>query len=334
VTDADFPGLVQTGVIRSETFLWCEGMAEWKSYGELSSTPQQAGQSLTSEPLVAAVLMAGDEFPFAGVEKQVRNLRLGGQQPTNLELKDGMLSFQAGGEFIVMTFVLAPYPWSDLEGYCQTSWTWPPHTPAMSLQQHRTHLLVTLTLGTSDPVTRRLMLTQLTALAAQQPGAMGVCWPEAGMVHYPPLFVKMAESFTTSDAPPVYLWVDFRLFPNEDGVSGGMFAKTGPHGDRGAEGQNGPGRLARTGLQYRSVPVEQRADPEGWRDAWPDGEPENPYPPPSLAVRARGNGDAAGDMRAIIYESLGASLRIWDAACYLAEFPLGSICEKAKRPAL
>jgi uncharacterized RDD family membrane protein YckC len=35
VSETDFSSLVQQGVIRADTQLWCEGMAEWKSYESL-----------------------------------------------------------------------------------------------------------------------------------------------------------------------------------------------------------------------------------------------------------------------------------------------------------
>jgi uncharacterized RDD family membrane protein YckC len=55
ISEADFVSLVQQGVITSETFLWCEGMAEWSRYDELTSgAPEPAGASATSKPGVAA----------------------------------------------------------------------------------------------------------------------------------------------------------------------------------------------------------------------------------------------------------------------------------------
>jgi len=61
------------------------------------------------------------------------------------------------------------------------------------VKQHRSHLLVAMTGGAADPVRRRLVITGVTALAARQPGVMAVYWPEARSVHYPPVFVSMAE---------------------------------------------------------------------------------------------------------------------------------------------
>lgn len=39
VTDTDFPSFVQQGVIRMDTYLWCEGMKEWQTYAALLGQP-------------------------------------------------------------------------------------------------------------------------------------------------------------------------------------------------------------------------------------------------------------------------------------------------------
>ena len=47
VSEEEFVKLVKQGVINSETYLWCEGMADWKKYGEL--VPEQSSASLESD---------------------------------------------------------------------------------------------------------------------------------------------------------------------------------------------------------------------------------------------------------------------------------------------
>lgn len=49
---------------------------------------------------------------------------------------------------------------------------------------------------------------------------MAVYWPEATQVLFPKVFVDMARTINTPDAPPLYLWVDLRAFRNEDGATG------------------------------------------------------------------------------------------------------------------
>jgi hypothetical protein len=116
----------------------------------------------------------------------------------------------------------APYPARDLEGPIATSRMWPPKPPIESVKKHRSHLLVTMIGGAADPVRRRLILTAVTALAAKQPGVMAVYWPESTLVVFPPLFVDMAEQFHTPESPPLHLWVDLRVFRNDDGTTGGF----------------------------------------------------------------------------------------------------------------
>jgi hypothetical protein len=94
---------------------------------------------------------------------------------------------------------------------------WPPEPPIESVKHHRSHLLVTIMGGAADPVRRRLLLTEVTALAAEQPGVAAVCWPEGTQVIYPPLFIEMARSIDSPEAPPLYL---FRTFKNNDGTTG------------------------------------------------------------------------------------------------------------------
>jgi hypothetical protein len=98
-------------------------------------------------PIIAALLMEGDDFPMAAVQEQIASESFAGSKPTSVEMTQGMLSFKLEDEIAVLAPMPAPYPWSDLKGPCETSWMWPPHTPAMSVQRHRTHVLVTMTLN-------------------------------------------------------------------------------------------------------------------------------------------------------------------------------------------
>lgn len=182
---------------------------------------ESAEEREPGEPLIAAVLMEGESFPFDEFQAQAARSRVCGRKVTGLEIKDdAILSFSLGDELAALALMPAPYPWSDLEGPCATSWMWPEETSATDVKRHRTHLLVTMTGGRSDPIPRRLMLTAMTALAARQPGVLGVYWPDGTLVHYPPVFVEMADAVNSPEAPPLYLWVDFRLFRNDDGTIG------------------------------------------------------------------------------------------------------------------
>jgi hypothetical protein len=172
-------------------------------------------------PILSALLLEGESFPVDAFLKQAAKTRIAGKTVSNIQHADGgVFSFEVGDEFFALALMPAPYPASDLEGPIATSWMWPKRPPIENVKQHRSHLLITMTGGAADPVRRRLTLTAVTALAAKQPGVMAVYWPEATLVLFPPVFVNMAETINSPEAPPLYLWVDLRAFRNADGTTG------------------------------------------------------------------------------------------------------------------
>ena len=183
---------------------------------EPKSTSSQKGG-----PVIAAVLLEGDSFPLATLQSQVATTKFLGCKPTDVKVKDGILSSSLGDEIVCWAHMPAPYPWSDLEGPCATSWMWPGGMTATEIiRPHRTHLLVTMIGGKADRIRRRLILTGLTAIAGRQAGVLGIYWPDSTLVHYPKLFIKMADEVNSPQAPPLYLWVDYRVFRNADGTFG------------------------------------------------------------------------------------------------------------------
>lgn len=170
-------------------------------------------------PIISALLLEGESFPVDAFLRQAAKTRVAGKAVTGINRGDGgVFSFDVGDEFLALALMPAPYP--DLEGPIATSWMWPRQPPIETVKRHRSHLLITATGGAADPVRRRLVLTAVTALAAKQPGVMAVYWPEATLVHFPPVFVNMAEKINSPEAPPLYLWVDLRAYRNEDGTTG------------------------------------------------------------------------------------------------------------------
>ena len=172
-------------------------------------------------PIISALLLEGDSFPVDAFLGQAAKTKLAGESVSNIQNSNGgVVSFNLGNEFVALAQMPAPYPASDLEGPLATSWMWPRQPAIEILKQHRSHLLITMMGGSADPVRRRLALTAVTALAAKQPGVMAVYWPEATLVLFPPVFVSMAETINSPEAPPLYLWVDLRAFRNKDGTTG------------------------------------------------------------------------------------------------------------------
>lgn len=169
-------------------------------------------------PIIAFLLLEGDDFPVEAFLKDAANTRIAGKAVSGIDRGEGgVFSFEVGDEFLALALMPAPYPATELEGPIATTWMWPARSPIENVKQHRSHLLITMTGGAADPVRRRLILTAVTALAAKQPGVMAVYWGEATLVIYPPLFVDMAEKINSPDAPPLYLWVDLRVLRNKDG---------------------------------------------------------------------------------------------------------------------
>lgn len=172
-------------------------------------------------PVISAILLEGDSFPVEAFLKQAAKIKMAGNAVSNIESGDGsVFSFEVGDEFLALALMPAPYPASDLEGPLATSWMWPSKPPIENVKQHRSHVLITMAGGSADPIRRRLILTAVTALAAKQPGVMAVYWPEATHVVFPPVFVDMAETINSAEAPPLHLWVDLRARRNTDGTTG------------------------------------------------------------------------------------------------------------------
>jgi hypothetical protein len=179
---------------------------------------QANGGSDKARPLIAAALLSGKEFAFEPVEKLLSNLRVGRLKLKEFEIKDQILICQAGDDAVAVSLMPAPYPWTDLEGPCQTSWMWPKGTSATSVKTHQSHLLITMVGGGGAPIERHRLLTHVTAACAAQPETMGIYWPYATLVHEPKLFREIARD--AGDEVPLFLWVDYRVFKNPDGTAG------------------------------------------------------------------------------------------------------------------
>jgi hypothetical protein len=192
-------------------------------FGFFKKKPADTPKSKQAEggPIIAALLLEGDSFPTDAFLKDLAKTRIAGKAVSGIDRGEGgVFSFKVGDEFLALVHIPVPYPAADLEGPIATSGMWPPQPAVENVKRHRSHLLITMTFGAGDPVRRRLILTAVTALAAKQPGTAAVYWPEGTLVIYPPLFIEMAETINSPDAPPLYLWVDLRAFRNKDETTG------------------------------------------------------------------------------------------------------------------
>ncbi len=175
----------------------------------------------SGEPILAFLLLEGESFPFETFIEQLAETPMGDVRAEEIDgPDDGMCRFVLGDESVTVMLLPSQYPLDELEGPMQTSLLWPQDDPIERLRKHQTHLLIAFTGGQGDPIRRRMLLTAVTGLAAGQQGVMAVYWPEATHLVFPPLFAEMAAEIADSEAPPLWLWLDLRVFLNDDGTSG------------------------------------------------------------------------------------------------------------------
>jgi hypothetical protein len=182
-----------------------------------SGSSPGAPESLGGGPLIAALLLDRLDFDVAVVQHAIGAGTIAGVSAAHVRVDKGVVHCRLNDEMLFAAPMGAPYPWSDLEGPCHTSWMWPKDKPALNLKGHKSHVLVTAVNGSADAIARRVVFTHAVARLAGLPGVVGVYWPEATLVHYPPVFIKMA-AIATPKTPPLYLWVDFRVLQDDSGT--------------------------------------------------------------------------------------------------------------------
>lgn len=132
---------------------------------------------------------------------------------TGIEEKEGIISFDLGNANVAILTVPAPFPWSDLEGPCDTSVLWPDATAA--LREHKSHAIVTVR-GEFEPVALSTLLTQVsTAIMAAAAQTLGVYWPAGTLVVPKDIFTDFAVD-VMPESVPLPIWVDFRVGWKDD----------------------------------------------------------------------------------------------------------------------
>ena len=112
-----------------------------------------------------------------------------------------------------------PIPWSNLEGPCETSLLWP--NAAAEVQAHTSHWVIAVA-SYDTPVEQATLLTKvISSFMDVTPGTIGVYWGAATLLVPRNIFIEMAEEFLP-DSPAMYLWVDYRIWPNPNGTSSGF----------------------------------------------------------------------------------------------------------------
>jgi hypothetical protein len=181
---------------------------------------RSADDADAQEVLLAAVLARSSRLaPVAEIVQTLRDRlpELGAieipdpEEPT--EGEQAVYMFEVEGNRAIVAGMPRGYPWSDLEGPCQTAWWWPDAEEA--LRDHSHHFLCVLMGDAGSILQRHAVLTHLVASVAQHSAATGVYWGGGRMVHEAAAFCTAAEGLNASTLAP-FLWIDFRVMLNED----------------------------------------------------------------------------------------------------------------------
>lgn len=181
--------------------------------------PAAATETAPGKPIIAFVLYGSKASPIRSAFEAVGKLKFDGVRPTNVEIKDEVLTFNLGDETVAAAFVPDRYPEQGWLGQSlASSWTWSEKTrPLATVTDHAAFAIITVTGGRSSPVKRCLALGQLTALMASAPETAAVVWPAAELVILPELFIDFSAKLRKPEAPPLYCWVNLRCGRNADG---------------------------------------------------------------------------------------------------------------------
>lgn len=131
---------------------------------------------------------------------------------TDIEETETTLAFRLGETDVIVGIMPAPIPWTDLEEACVKGMLW--SDAAKVLKHHSRHATVTVT-SQAGAIERARILTQVLAAMTIWPGAVGVFWPNAGLV----LDESHFREYAVGILPEIssHLWVGIRVEPNDNG---------------------------------------------------------------------------------------------------------------------
>lgn len=149
--------------------------------------------------LNAALDSLGDDVPPRGAVRPQGNV----------------LTIPFAGQAVAIALVPQPMPWEQIEGPAECAWHWPEATQVLA--QHEAHLLVTLLDERSDAVEKAMLFTRILSAIVRSCDAVAVYWGPGRLVHAPQAFIEESVEMSR-EALPLYLWIDFRVEPRDDGA--------------------------------------------------------------------------------------------------------------------
>jgi hypothetical protein len=126
---------------------------------------------------------------------------------------DSTFSFDTEEGRIICGLIPARIPWEELEGPCETSPFWENATKEM--KEHKAHLIVTASPREEDSVAGARLLTKAVAAVLKTNGVIGVYWGAGTLVNSSETFLEHSAQMS-AECLPLYLWIDFRVVPDEE----------------------------------------------------------------------------------------------------------------------
>ena len=152
----------------------------------------------------------------------VRNLKNKWPQlecPDDVDCDGNTLVFSIGSAEVVIGQMAAPILDGELDGPCTTSLLWP--QASKEVNKHQSHAIVTI-LNAPNQISSSTLLTYAVAsLMLSDNSAIGVYWPDAGMVHSKKAFVELATECLPKQLP-ILLWVNCCISPVDKSRANGF----------------------------------------------------------------------------------------------------------------
>ena len=146
----------------------------------------------------------------------------GDPSPTGLSEGENTMSCQIGDGIVTIGAMPVPIPWSDLEGPCATSLFWKNATEEVKV--HKIHAIVTVMADLNSIQMATLLTKVTTSVMESTSAAIGVYWGSATLVIPKEIFTEFATEILPL-GPPLHIWVNFRVGPDEDGETSSGFTQ-------------------------------------------------------------------------------------------------------------
>jgi hypothetical protein len=152
----------------------------------------------------------------------------------------------------VLTIVKACIPWPELKGSYESNILW--QDAFADLKHHKAFLVASVKdLSPLSPLERSMLLTQLTAAVLNTcPAALGVLWCNASLLIPPALFCEYAVKILPL-GPPIPIWVDIRISPNDRGRMSGFTTGLDALGHMEIETENSPETAAELRTRFEGL---------------------------------------------------------------------------------